>query len=241
MHRPQRKADYHRHREVLARLGDRGYSLKDAAVLRGTVLSSNQLIKGGTWYLQSLTLFAPRCHLDTQTAGRTLTYPYPIHIHNTLDLCGAELDHSFKAGALANEDQPAAVRDVHVEYLQAGADVITTNTFVLTPYHMESCGRTEKLVHLLQVGPHQFASQTFMFPSFHNPHCDKSHRNACAWCSDAASVSTSQRGSSTSRPSRGTSSGQSTSSQGLVHSPPPHPPPPKVLRVLQKKAGYCAL
>jgi S-methylmethionine-dependent homocysteine/selenocysteine methylase len=38
-----------------------------------------------------------------------------------------------------------------MEYIRAGADVITTNTFVLTPYHMESIGRTEKLLELLQV------------------------------------------------------------------------------------------
>eukprot|EP00242_Pyramimonas_sp_CCMP2087_P012747 CAMPEP_0198199792 /NCGR_PEP_ID=MMETSP1445-20131203/2953_1 /TAXON_ID=36898 /ORGANISM="Pyramimonas sp., Strain CCMP2087" /LENGTH=301 /DNA_ID=CAMNT_0043869687 /DNA_START=135 /DNA_END=1037 /DNA_ORIENTATION=+ len=65
--------------------------------------------------------------------------------------CGVEeIDRSFKAGALANENSPDIVRDVHMEYIRAGADVITTNTFVLTPYHMESIGRTDKLLGLLQ-------------------------------------------------------------------------------------------
>jgi S-methylmethionine-dependent homocysteine/selenocysteine methylase len=42
------------------------------------------------------------------------------------------------------------VRAVHAEYVAAGADVLTTNTFVLTPYHMEAIGRTAQLIPLVQ-------------------------------------------------------------------------------------------
>lgn len=37
-------------------------------------------------------------------------------------------------GALANRDDPGVVRALHEEYLMSGADVITTNNFVVTEH-----------------------------------------------------------------------------------------------------------
>lgn len=46
-------------------------------------------------------------------------------------------DRSFLASCLACCFHPEQVIAVHREYIQAGCDVITTNSFVATPYHMQ--------------------------------------------------------------------------------------------------------
>ena len=46
---------------------------------------------------------------------------------------GIELPNS----AIANELHPDAVIDIHSDYIQAGADAIGTNTFVVSPLHLE--------------------------------------------------------------------------------------------------------
>lgn len=51
---------------------------------------------------------------------------------------GIELANS----ALANELYPEAVADVHLSYINAGADVIGTNTFVVSPLHLEMAGKS---------------------------------------------------------------------------------------------------
>ena len=43
--------------------------------------------------------------------------------------------------ALANELHPAAVVDIHSDYINAGAEVIGTNTFVASPLHLEMAGQ----------------------------------------------------------------------------------------------------
>ncbi len=43
--------------------------------------------------------------------------------------------------ALANELHPAAVVDIHAAYINAGTDVIGTNTFVASPLHLEMAGK----------------------------------------------------------------------------------------------------
>ena len=43
--------------------------------------------------------------------------------------------------ALANELYPAAVVDIHAAYIEAGTDVIGTNTFVASPLHLEMAGK----------------------------------------------------------------------------------------------------
>ena len=50
---------------------------------------------------------------------------------------GIELANS----ALANELHPAAVVDVHSDYINAGAEAIGTNTFVASPLHLEMAGQ----------------------------------------------------------------------------------------------------
>lgn len=43
--------------------------------------------------------------------------------------------------ALANELHPDAVVDIHAAYIDAGTDVIGTNTFVASPLHLEMAGK----------------------------------------------------------------------------------------------------
>ena len=43
--------------------------------------------------------------------------------------------------ALANELHPDAVVDIHSAYIEAGTDVIGTNTFVASPLHLEMAGK----------------------------------------------------------------------------------------------------
>ncbi len=51
---------------------------------------------------------------------------------------GIELVNS----ALANELYPQAVVDIHLSYINAGADVVGTNTFVVSPLHLEMAGKS---------------------------------------------------------------------------------------------------
>ena len=51
---------------------------------------------------------------------------------------GIELVNS----ALANELYPKAVVDIHSSYINAGADAIGTNTFVVSPLHLEMAGKS---------------------------------------------------------------------------------------------------
>ena len=52
---------------------------------------------------------------------------------------GIELTNS----ALANEQYPEAVVDIHSAYIEAGADVIGTNTFVASELHLEMAGKSK--------------------------------------------------------------------------------------------------
>jgi len=51
-------------------------------------------------------------------------------------------DGTFVAGVLANENllQASTVEAIHYDYLAAGCDVITTNSFVAVPRRMRECG-----------------------------------------------------------------------------------------------------
>ena len=51
---------------------------------------------------------------------------------------GIELANS----ALANELYPQAVVDIHLSYINAGTDAIGTNTFVVSPLHLEMAGKS---------------------------------------------------------------------------------------------------
>ena len=50
-------------------------------------------------------------------------------------------DIELANSALANELHPAAVVDIHSEYINAGAEAIGTNTFVASPLHLEMAGQ----------------------------------------------------------------------------------------------------
>ena len=51
-----------------------------------------------------------------------------------------------------NREHPEIVRDVHTSYLQAGADVITTNTFGATPSRLEGYGLGERMAEINKAG-----------------------------------------------------------------------------------------
>jgi S-methylmethionine-dependent homocysteine/selenocysteine methylase len=56
---------------------------------------------------------------------------------------GAELRQP-EWSALALMERPAIVRQVHAEFIEAGADVITTNSYALVPFHIgEDCFRSQ--------------------------------------------------------------------------------------------------
>ena len=50
--------------------------------------------------------------------------------------------------AEANLTHPAIVRGVHRAYLDAGAEVVTANTFASSPLLLEHCGRLEEMEHM---------------------------------------------------------------------------------------------
>ena len=50
-------------------------------------------------------------------------------------------DIELANSALANELHPAAVVDIHSDYINAGAEAIGTNTFVASPLHLEMAGQ----------------------------------------------------------------------------------------------------
>lgn len=50
---------------------------------------------------------------------------------------GIELANS----ALANELHPTAIADIHAAYIRAGAEAIGTNTFVVSPLHLQMAGQ----------------------------------------------------------------------------------------------------
>ncbi len=51
-------------------------------------------------------------------------------------------DIELANSALANELHPQAVIDIHSSYINAGADAIGTNTFVVSPLHLEMAGKS---------------------------------------------------------------------------------------------------
>ena len=51
-------------------------------------------------------------------------------------------DIELANSALANELYPQAVVDIHLSYINAGTDAIGTNTFVVSPLHLEMAGKS---------------------------------------------------------------------------------------------------
>ena len=61
-----------------------------------------------------------------------------------------EFEELFAATALANEHLPELVQEVHAQYIDAGADVITTNSFGCTEWLLTKVGRPELALRLTE-------------------------------------------------------------------------------------------
>lgn len=75
-------------------------------------------------------------------------------------LDGQQCDKYFLVGAYANVEQPSVVEALHLEFINAGATVITTNSFAATPWALTSIGKEADLELLLQV--HCYPWQTLV-------------------------------------------------------------------------------
>ncbi|GAB4816181.1 hypothetical protein N2152v2_003227 [Parachlorella kessleri] len=62
---------------------------------------------------------------------------------------GLAYDQLFLAGTLANIHQPELVKEVHREYVVAGADVLTTNSFACTSYSLSKIGKACQAAELI--------------------------------------------------------------------------------------------
>lgn len=65
-------------------------------------------------------------------------------------LDGQQPDKFFLSGAYANVEQPKIVEDLHLEFIQAGAEVITTNNFAATPWALRTLGKENDFDALLE-------------------------------------------------------------------------------------------
>ncbi len=66
-------------------------------------------------------------------------------------LDGQQFDKYFLVGMYANVEQPGVVEDLHLQFVSAGAEVITTNNFAATPWALKSIGKEHDFVALLEV------------------------------------------------------------------------------------------
>ena len=77
---------------------------------------------------------------------------------NLASLGGQQSDKYFLVGAYANVEKPVIVESLHLEFITAGATVITTNSFAATPWALRSIGKEADLEILLQVRCYPFLS-----------------------------------------------------------------------------------
>ncbi len=61
----------------------------------------------------------------------------------------SETNHVYEA---LNVDNPALIRGIHLEYLQAGARCLTTNTFGANRSHLSHVGQGERVDELNRAG-----------------------------------------------------------------------------------------
>lgn len=66
-------------------------------------------------------------------------------------LDGKQFDKYFLVGCYANVEQPEVVQSLHKQFIEAGADVITTNNFAATPWALKSVGKEQDFVPLVEV------------------------------------------------------------------------------------------
>ena len=67
-------------------------------------------------------------------------------IGGELEKVGAPMDKNLWAGKCSN-DCPDLVLKVHEKYIEAGADVITTNTYALAPVSMKQYGYQDNITN----------------------------------------------------------------------------------------------
>lgn len=61
------------------------------------------------------------------------------------------LKDEYLALTVAPVDNPGVVRGAHLEYIQAGADVITTGNYATTVHHLRKTGQPHRLEELTEV------------------------------------------------------------------------------------------
>lgn len=64
---------------------------------------------------------------------------------------GLPYDQQFLAGIVATVENPQEIEECHRQYLQAGADVITTNSYSATHYSLEKIGWQDRKRECIQV------------------------------------------------------------------------------------------
>jgi Homocysteine S-methyltransferase len=68
-----------------------------------------------------------------------------------IDSLNLPYDQQFLSSCLANIHAPLAVTAAHQAYLNAGCDVITSNSFVATPHHVSKLGSDVDYLKLVAV------------------------------------------------------------------------------------------
>ena len=66
-------------------------------------------------------------------------------------LGGQQPDKFFLVGTYANIENPSVVEDLHLDFVRAGAQVITTNNFAATPWALKSVGKEQDFEIVLEV------------------------------------------------------------------------------------------
>ena len=66
-------------------------------------------------------------------------------------LGGQQPDKYFLVGTYANVETPSVVEDLHLEFIRAGAEVITTNSFAATPWALRTMGKEQDFELVLEV------------------------------------------------------------------------------------------
>lgn len=69
-----------------------------------------------------------------------------------VEIYGLSYDQQFLAGCLAVVTAPDTVCKAHSAYIEAGCDVITTNSFVATLHNLNKVQKGAELVQYCQVG-----------------------------------------------------------------------------------------
>jgi S-methylmethionine-dependent homocysteine/selenocysteine methylase len=69
---------------------------------------------------------------------------HALKLGGAVSTIAPETKEYFMAGALANLENPQLVTDIHREFIEAGCDVITANSYVVTPYNLHKFGLDKK-------------------------------------------------------------------------------------------------